>query len=525
MSDQKAQEHDKQVLHNMGYAQELSRRMALFQNFAISFSIICIIAGGITAFPQALSAGGAFSVVVGWLLGGVMAMLVAVAMGQIGSAFPTAGGLYHWSSILGGRAWGWATAWFNFLGLVFVVSSVDVGVYLLFNALVMGPLFSVDLTKLWVITLSSSFSIDMVQLLVVAVLLITQGLINHLGIRLTTILTDFSGYLILVVAVLLVIALLAWSPVALDFSRLVRFQNFTGDAGGGFYPTATPYPAFAFLLGLTFVLYTLTGYDASAHTSEETHDAQINVPRGMWSSVLVSWVAGFIMVATFVLVIPDIGKAAAQGGNSWFMSVFGASRMPAALSIILGIGIVLANYLCALAGLTSCSRMMFAFARDGGMPFSGRLAQVSVKYRTPTNAIWASVVIAFLSIIYGGAFAVLAVGCAVFLYISYVMPVAAGLLAEGRTWKEKGPFNLGRWSRPIAIGAVISAILLAIAGFFPPSDKVFYLTIGMIVVMVAVWFAVENMRFQGVPKGDKIIERQSMIAEIEKRYEDSSADK
>ncbi|MFY0116413.1 amino acid permease, partial [Acinetobacter baumannii] len=84
-----------------------------FSNFAISFSIICILAGGITSFQLGFSAGGGFAIGVGWLVGGLFALIVACAMAQIASAYPTAGGLYHWASILGGRFWGWATAWVN----------------------------------------------------------------------------------------------------------------------------------------------------------------------------------------------------------------------------------------------------------------------------------------------------------------------------------------------------------------------------------------------------------------------------
>ena len=121
-------DEDVQGLHELGYAQELARRMGGFSNFAISFSIICILAGGITAFGAGFSAMGGASIGIGWLVGGAFAMIVALSMGQIASAYPTAGGLYHWGSILGGRAWGWSTAWFNLLGLLFVVASVDVSV-------------------------------------------------------------------------------------------------------------------------------------------------------------------------------------------------------------------------------------------------------------------------------------------------------------------------------------------------------------------------------------------------------------
>ena len=120
---------DAATLHKMGYAQELSRRMHGFSNFAVSFSIICILAGGITSFQVGYCTGGAFTAILGWIAGGLFALTVGACMAQIASAYPTAGGLYHWSSILGGRGWGWATAWFNLLGLVFVISSVNVGVY------------------------------------------------------------------------------------------------------------------------------------------------------------------------------------------------------------------------------------------------------------------------------------------------------------------------------------------------------------------------------------------------------------
>ena len=123
---------DTKQLHSMGYAQELARRMSGFSNFAISFSIICILAGGITSFQAAFSGAGGAAIGIGWPLGCAFSLVVAASMGQIASAYPTAGGLYHWASILGGRGWGWSTAWFNLLGLIFVVSSVNVGVWYLF---------------------------------------------------------------------------------------------------------------------------------------------------------------------------------------------------------------------------------------------------------------------------------------------------------------------------------------------------------------------------------------------------------
>ncbi len=505
----KVQEHDKQVLHKLGYAQELSRRMSGFSNFAISFSIICILAGGISAFPAAFNAlggGGAFLI---WLVGGILALSVAFGLGQIASSFPTAGGLYHWSSHLGGKAWGWATAWFNLVGLIAVVSSVDVLLYtVFFKGILLTDTLHMD---------TSSFGYWH-QLIFVAVVLITQSLLNHYGIDLTTKVTDLSGYLIFALTIILIIALFAFSPVALDFSRLFSFQNFTGDPGGAVVPFRTESVAFAFLLGLVYVCYTITGFDASAHTSEETKDAQVNVPKGMWTAVFWSWVFGLVAVAAYVLTMPSIKEGAAAGWGS-FDYIWNASLMPQWLKIFLAVGLVVVNYICALAGLTSTSRMMYAFSRDGGLPGSKALATVSVQHRTPIYAIWVSAALALISTIYAPYYLVLAVACAVFLYISMVMPIAAGLLAEGGPkWREKGPFNLGGLSKANAVFAIIFGIVLAITGFFPPNQQVFYVTIAMVIIMPIIWYAFERNRFEGVPEGDKIAQRQKMIAEVEKKY-------
>src|SRR5690242_3388919 len=140
-----AKEHDKKVLHKLGYAQELSRRMGGFSNFAISFSIICILAGGISSFSAAFNSTGGGGAFVGWFIGGLFSLLVSFSMGQIASAYPTAGGLYHWGSILGGKFWGWLTAWFNLFGLIFVVSSVDVYLYqVFFRDIFLGAALGVD---------------------------------------------------------------------------------------------------------------------------------------------------------------------------------------------------------------------------------------------------------------------------------------------------------------------------------------------------------------------------------------------
>lgn len=503
----KVQEHDKQVLHKLGYAQELSRRMGGFSNFAISFSIICILAGGISSFSAAFNSTGGGGAFVGWFIGGLFSLLVSFSMGQIASAYPTAGGLYHWGSILGGKFWGWLTAWFNLLGLIFVVSSVDVYLYeVFFKGLLLDTVLKVD---------SSWFAAN--EHLMVALILISQALLNHYWVRITTWLTDFSGYLIFALTIIFIIALFVYSPVPIQLSRLFTFANYTGEPGGSVIPEHTPSIFLGFFFGLIYVMYTITGFDASGHTSEETLDAQVNVPKGMWTSVFYSWTFGLVMVAAIILAMPNLDQGAAQGFGA-FNYMWNALTMPHWLAVVLAVGFVIVNYICALAGLTSTSRMMYAFSRDGGLPFSKYLSQVGTNTRTPGYAIWTAIVLAFASTLYADAFLILATGCAVFLYLSYMIPVIAGFFAEGKTWTEKGPFNLGSWSKPNAIISAIGVALLTATGFFPPNQRVFYLTVAMVIVLPILWFAFEKNRFEGVPTGDKIAKRQKMIADIEKKY-------
>ena len=494
-----AADADAANLKSMGYEQELHRHMGGFSNFAISFSIICILAGGISAFNQGLGAGGGFSLGVGWPVGGLFALIVAMAMAQIASSYPTAGGLYHWSSTLGGKGYGWITAWFNLLGLIFVVASVNFGVYDPFFKTLIAPMLGIA-PETMAKTINLGFmELNTFQTGFIAFITILHATLNAYFPKLTTKLTDISGYLIFTVAVALVVSLLVFSKTPIDINKLFTFTNFTGTEGS-IWPKQEGM-LLPFLSGLIFVCYTITGFDASAHTSEETRNAANTVPKGIINAVLYSVIFGFIMVATFVLVMPDLAEGVKQG-YTFFDALL--HQLPDSLRIILSIGIFIANFLCGLACLTSCSRMMFAFSRDGGLPGSSALRKIHSMHKTPVTATWVSAILVIAATLYSDAFFVLAAGSAVFLYISYVMPVAAGLLAEGKTWKHKGPFNLGGLSKPIALLAIIGGSVLAFVGMQPPNQKVLYLALIMLAVMAVFWFVFgESKRFQGPPKMDK----------------------
>ncbi|WP_137137206.1 amino acid permease [Rhizobium sp. FKY42] len=507
---------DVQILHSMGYAQELERRMSSFSNFAISFSIICILSGGINSLGQATAGAGGASIGIGWPLGCLISGIFALGLAQISSAYPTAGGLYHWGSILGNRFTGWLSAWLNLLGLVTVLGAINVGTfYFFFGAF--GSTFGIEDTLTH-------------RVLFVAVITALQALINHFGIGLTAKLTDFSGYLILATAVILTVVCLASAP-SYEFARLFTFGNYTGQptmaadgsmTGAAVWPTAVS-GGMAFLLGLLLPIYTITGYDASAHTSEETVKAAVSVPKGMVSSVIWSTVFGYIMLCSFVLMLPNMDDAAKQGWNVFFWAM--DAQVNGSVKTILYVLIFLAQLLCGLATVTSLSRMIYAFSRDKGLPASSTLAKVSSKYRSPVAAIWTGAILAVLFVWFTSAITIagtpaysIVVSCTViFIFLSFVLPIALGFAAIGTSkWPVMGPWNMGVGAyKLVAILAVVSMAIIFYIGVQPPNDWALEITLGFLVLTAIVWFGFENRRFQGPPIGDAIAKRKEQIAAAE----------
>ena len=498
---------DVKVLHSMGYAQELERRLSRFSNFAVSFSIICILSGGINSLAQATSGAGGIGIGIGWLVGCFVSLVFAVAMSQISSAYPTAGGLYHWGSILGNRGTGWVTAWFNLLGLITVLGAINVGTWTFFVG-AFGPALGIEnnLTN---------------QTIFLIIITGGQALINHLGIRLTALLTDFSGWLIfggsILIAIVCLIAAEHW-----DVGRLFTFKNYSGDPGGGVWPPVSN--SWVFLLGLLLPIYTITGYDASAHTSEETLKAARSVPRAMVMSVVWSAIFGYLFLCAFVLMIPNMDEAAKQGWNVFFWALRRA-REPR-------------RQRDRLSRRVSRSASLRAGDSDLGLAHDFRLcarpwpagldctSKVSPKFRTPVAAIWTAAALSVLFVwgtslvsIAGTSAYTIVVSCTViFLFLSFTVPITLGVLAWGTPkWDRMGPWDMGRGIYTLfAVLSIISMILIFVIGIQPPNDWALYITVGFFILTAIVWFAFENRRFQGPPIGDMIAKRQAEIQAAEK---------
>ena len=278
---------DEAILHRLGYAQVLYREMGGFANFAISFTIISILAGCLTSYYIAFNYGGPVAITWGWLLVGAFCVLVAMAMGEIASAMPTAGALYFWASKLGGPSWGWFTGWFNLVGQIAVTAAIDYG----------AAIFTTALLNLW---FPDAIGTDAGAIFITYTVIIALHLaINLLGVNLLALLNTVSAWWhmigVLVIVVVLIVVPDQHQSAAFVFGQTIDNSGFDG----------APF-WLVFGLGLLMAQYTITGYDASAHMSEETRLASRSAAWGMVMSVVVSVVFGFILLVAVTFAVPDV---------------------------------------------------------------------------------------------------------------------------------------------------------------------------------------------------------------------------
>ncbi|HEY8210924.1 MAG TPA: amino acid permease [Myxococcaceae bacterium] len=470
MADDRQREEDAAQLKRMGYAQQLLRDMGGFSNFAVSFSIISILTGAVTLYGQGLLNGGPLVMGLGWPLVSVMTLLVACGLAELASAYPTAGALYHWSSILGGRGWGFFTAWLNTLGQFSITAGIDYGL-----SQFLAPMFGWEADRAHVLP-------------IYAAVLVSHAVLNHVGVKVVARLNDFSAWYHLVGVALLVGALAFLAPHQ-DAGFL--FQRFVAD------PEQGPYWG-VFLLGLLQAQWTFTGYDASAHVTEETLDPRRNAPWGIVLSVAVSAVAGYAMLAAVTLAIQDL--PATTAASNPFIHILTHSlggRLGSAL-VWMVIG---AMWFCGLSSVTSNSRMLFAFARDGGLPFSSAVCRVSPRFRSPHVAVWVSAGAAGLVAVWSSAYDAIVALSTITLYASYALPIAAGLRAR-RTgkWTERGPWNLGRWSSPVNVAALIWVAAISLNFIRPLKTVERWSFAGALVALLGYWFLYMRQRFKGPPQ-------------------------
>jgi amino acid transporter len=465
---------DTRELRALGYAQELFRAMGGFSNFAISFSIISILTGAVTLYSHGLVMGGPAEMAFGWPLVSLFTLAVALSMAELASSMPTSGAMYHWASRLGGTGWGWFTAWFNIVGQLAALAGIDYGC-----ALFVTPLAGLPTTTGTV-------------LIVYAAVLASHALINHVGIRLVARLNDFSVTVHVVGVIVIVGSVFLFAPrqpLAFFFARI------TSNTQGWPYWRA-------FVVGLLQAQWTFTGYDASASVSEETVDPRRRAPWGIVMAVVVSSVVGYLLLIALTLAIKDIPSALnardAAGNEIPAVIAILSGALGARAGALVTALAAMAMWFCGLSAVTWTSRVIYAFARDGGMPASATFRRVSATHLTPVPAIWLSVAVAFAATMSSGTYAVVTSISVIGLYVAYIAPVYLAWRARGSSRElPRGPWHLGRFGSTINLAAILWVVFITMILATPDNMRAGK-TIAAVTAVLAAWYlAVERRRFRG----------------------------
>jgi amino acid transporter len=385
--------------------------------------------------------------------------------------------------------------------------------------------------------------------------MLIQLILNIAGINLVALLNQVSVWWhIVVVALVVVLVFLIGQP---DESGLTLFAIQPQDTAGSWdntfppgaenpilsigYGAAITYPLIlAFLFSLLQANWTYTGYDASAHVAEETVSARLASAWGVFLSVAVSAVVGYLFLFALTTHLPNLSTLfptdlAAADPALYSQYYFGGGvavidilvyNLNSVVLIGVGLGtwlsaaIAIAMAFCGLSSVAAAGRMLYAFARDDGIPGSGWLKKVSHRYRTPANALTGIVVVAWLFTIaagyVGGGTAIVIVTAisTIFLYAAYGVCIYLG--ATTKEWLGERVWSLGRWSKPIAIVAVFWVIVLMILFSFPTSGNISWpFMVLTLLFLLVYYYAWARSRF----RGPHAMGAEAELTEIEREFE------
>ncbi|AYG78995.1 putative amino acid permease YhdG [Streptomyces hundungensis] len=474
---------DDATLHAMGYPRKLTRRFHAFDNFAISFTIINIISGIFSAFGFGMGAGGPRILIFGWIGVSVMVLFVGAAMGEIASAYPTSGALYFSAGKLAKRhrgAWSWYTGWLNFVGQVGGTAATNYAAATFIQAFITMQWPSYEGTPQQTVGIATA-------------ILLVQALANTYTVQLVAVVNRISVWWLLIGMVVIVVALTVKPSSHQPVSFATHFVNSTGFDNG----------LYAAMLGLLVTSWTFTGFDGSFHMSEETVRATVNTPKGIMRAIIYSALAGLVLMLALVYAIRDYAAEIGAAAPPVQILVDALGMGTAKLLLLIVIGAML---FCGLANMTSNTRQIFAFSRDGAMPGSRWWHSVSLRTRTPVKAVWLAAACALVLIIPGWwshtAFTAIVSVNVVGLYLAYGVPIFLRLRLKDF---EPGPWNLGRYGRPVAAVAVVWIVLSSVLFMLPQVSPITVdsfnyapIALGVVLLIATVWwFANARRRFQG----------------------------
>jgi amino acid transporter len=463
-------DHDR--LSALGYRQELSRVLSLFDNFSVAFAYLSPVVGIYSIFVIGAGAGGPRYI---WTIPVVVAFmtLVALVFGQLASEYPLSGALYQYGKYNIGPRYGWFVGWIYGFALLATVASVDSGIVSYVTDL-MNIWFKTDLNPANHVTIFA----------VVAVVIILSAIMNSIGAKILGRVARYGVYVetIGTFGVFIALAIKGFHHGIgyLGTTQGVQFvkTNPFGVNFGGHWLTG------AALVAILANVYIFYGFESAGDIAEETKDAGRQVPKAMRNAILYGGIASFVLVLGLLLAIPKTGFSKVIAGGIPVI----LATLPSWLQDFFLVMVIIAFFSCGTAVMGAGSRVTFALARDNAIPGARVLKKVTAKHRTPRNAILVATIIpfAFLLLVLvnpskpvhvlwfyypaqvNALFALVSFATSG-IYLSFFLTVLGSFIAERRGWKPSGQFTLGKWSTPVTVAGGIYLLLMLLNIVWPSS--------------------------------------------------------
>ncbi|KIM68947.1 hypothetical protein SCLCIDRAFT_1209167 [Scleroderma citrinum Foug A] len=444
---------DEELLARLGYKQEFKRAFTPLELFGLLFSTVGLFPSMTSALVYSLPNGGPVAMVWGWVVASLFVLCIGMAIAELASAAPTAGGVYYWTHTFASPRWrnllSWIVGYANTIGYIGGVASVDWGCAVQITAAA-----SIGSGQTYVATNAQTFGIFIA-------LLLSHSLVCCLA---TTFIARVQK-LYITVNICLCLVVIIGLPVVTQKKNmnnanyaLGTFANLNGWPDG-----------FTFILSLIYPLWTIAGPDTGVHLSEEAMNAAVAVP---WATISAEFIAGLLGWAINLSLAFCMDTNTEEILNSPIgqpMAAILFSRFGQRGTLAIWSFVVIAQYMMGFNLVVAASRKAFAFSRDRVLPFSSILSRVNKHTRTPVNAVWFVVVLAALLglLSFAGSQAISAVFSVTVnaLYIAYTIPIASRWLG-GNNFKP-GPFHLGALSLPISVIAVLFMTFMNIVFLFP----------------------------------------------------------
>ncbi len=502
-------------LSALGYRQELSRVLSLFDNFSVAFSYLSPMVGIYSLYTLGLGTGGPRYIwTIPIVVGGMM--LVALVFGELASEYPLSGALYQYGKYTIGARYGWFIGWIYGFALLATVASVDSGA--------VG--YVASLSNIWFGTHLDPAN-HVVIFGIAGGIIVLSAILNSVGAKIMGHVARFGVYVetIGTFGVFAALAIFGFHQgLGFIFSSQGVEHLKTNPLGLNFAGHWWTGAALVAVLANVYIFY---GFESAGDISEETLDAQRQVPRAMRNALLYGGIASFVLVLGLLLATPPggIGGVVSGGINTIL------AELPGWLQDFFLLMVIVAFFSCGTAVQGAGARVAFALARDDALPLSAAIKTVSPRHHTPVNAIVVGTVVPFLFLLLvlvnpsktvhilwfdypanvNALYALVSFATSG-IYLAFFLTVLGAFVARRRGWKPTGVFTLGKWGVPVTtIGAAyLFFMLMNIVWPGPLAGGRAVFDYGWVTLLVMAVIVAAGAAYEALARPDRSIARHSL---------------